>query len=147
MLFRSGLADTVDDPGEYNKIEQLRKDLGLYEPTTKLKRFMDAMSGTITVTVPEDDLSAPKLAGPSLTSKEIKRELNAEVRTKGKNALILCGYHGGHPQYGEALTWFYDKVAALSYWARDATTPERAQERVDAAEKVLDSVRERGLWW
>jgi hypothetical protein len=144
-----GLAGAVDDPAEYQEIEQLRIDLGIYEPTTKLKRLKDIWTGV----APAADLDDP--APPTLpqaraprTSKEIIGDLNGDVRGAGKNALTIGGVYGGHPRYGDAMNWFYDKVASLSFWSADATTPERAQARCDAAEKVLGMVRERGeLWW
>jgi len=146
-----GLAGTVEDPAEYAEIERLRADLGIYEPVTKLKRLKDIWTGAGTGTLFDtDDTPSPSGApeGSPKTSKELTADLNGEVRESGKKALVRCGVLGGNPRYGEAMNWFYEKVAALSYWSGDATFPERAQARSDAAERVLATVRERGeLWW
>ena len=144
-----GLAGEVADPAEYAEIERLRGELGIYEPVTKLKRLKDIWAGTGALFGDDESPAAQEAQeGAPQTSKELVSELNGEVRGFGKNALTRCGVNGGHSRYGEAMNWFYEKVAALSYWSGDATTPERAQARRDAAEKVLDAVRERGeLWW
>jgi hypothetical protein len=143
------LTGSVDNPAEYAEIERLRAELGIYEPATRLKRLKDIWSGATTL-FDADDAPAPAGAPTSApkTSKEQVSELNGDVREAGVKALARCGVLARHPRYGEAMNWFYDKVASLSYWASDAKTPERAQERLDAAEKVLAAVRERGeLWW
>jgi hypothetical protein len=145
-----GLGDTIEDPLELAEIEQLRLQFGIYEPPTKLKRLKDFWTGG---SPPQPPPPPPAQASPSrrsrpLTSKEAIAGLNSDVKEAGKQALVSCGIYGGHARYGDAMNWFYDKVASLSYWASDATTPERAQERLDAAERVLARVRERGeLWW
>jgi hypothetical protein len=143
-----GLAGAVEDPAEYDEIERLRVELGIYEPVTKLKRLKDIWSGTTLPLFDDDPAPSPAPQGAPKTSKEVIADLNGDVREAGKNALLACGVFGGHARYGDAMNWFYDKVAALSFYSSDATTPERAQERLDAAEKVLGIVRERGeLWW
>ena len=145
-----GLGGSVEDPVEYQEIEQLRIDLGIYEPVTKLKRLKDIWTGQAAAEEapdPQADFAASP-DGPPMTSKELVGELNGEARQRGVWALSACDIRAGHPRYGDAMNWFYAKVAERSYYAGDAKTPQRAQERLDAAEKVLAMVRERGeLWW
>ena len=145
-----GLGGSVEDPVEYQEIEQLRIDLGIYEPVTKLKRLKDIWTGQAAAEEapdPQADFVVPP-DGPPMTSKELVGELNGEARQRGVWALSACDIRAGHPRYGDAMNWFYAKVAERSYYAGDAKTPQRAQERLDAAEKVLAMVRERGeLWW
>lgn len=145
-----GLDGVVDDPDEYAAIEKLREQLGIYEPATKLKKLKDIWSGA-TPTLFDAPAAAqePQPSGGSpTTSKDLVRDLNKDVRKCGGQALGRCGILAKHPRYGAAMDWFYEKVAALSFWSADAKTPERAAERLAAAEKVRDIVIERGeLWW
>jgi hypothetical protein len=86
--------------------------------------------------------------GRPMTGKELVVHLNGKVREAGTQALTASKIFGGSPRYADAINWFYKKVADLSYWSADAMTPERAAQRLEAAEKVLAMVRERGeLWW
>jgi hypothetical protein len=141
----NGLGGTVDNPAEYDEIERLRHELGIYEPVTKLKRLKDIWTGTVAskqLTLDSDDSGSSE--NPDLTEKQIISELNSDVLKLGKRILSSAGITPGEGRYADAINWFYSKVADLSYYSGDVRTPEQASARLEAAEIVETMARERG---
>lgn len=141
-----GLTDTITNPQEFAQIEYIRREIGLYEPATKLRRFLDLMWNNPGAQSEDDPEPLP--SGPvegQLTSRELIAEYRSDTTKIAKEALKVGRvYPGNGNGYTEAMNWFYNKVAGLSYYSGDDDTPEKANARKNAARQVLEQCQSRG---
>jgi hypothetical protein len=146
--------ESITDPEEYAEIEELRRRFSIAEPATKLKKLRDMWKyGFYSEehNPPEQgDPTMPTEGGPSLTAKDIMREAASEVSRLMKDALSVCGVQpaDGTDEYRQAVNWFYTRVANASCWAPEANTPEKSEQRLNAARNVHDECVKRGqVFW